>query len=74
MKRQHNKDNLIGIKVNIEEGKLLDTLLGYIEETENSDLILEITKWLISEVGNWGGSMAEDANILKVIELLRDYK
>ena len=68
------KQSLVKIKVGIKESLLLDVLLEHIEDTENSDLILKITEWLVSELDSWGGGMAEDVNILKVIELLKKCK
>ena len=62
--------NVIRISSFIEEEDLLNLMLGQIEEAESTHLILEITKWLLSEVDAYGED-CEDTNIKEVIRLLK---
>lgn len=65
--------NVIRISSYIEEDKLLDVVLEHIEDTESTDLVLNITKWLLSEVDAYGED-CEDSNMKEVRKLLKGLK
>lgn len=65
--------NVIRISSFIEEEDLLNLMLGQIEEAESTHLILEITKWLLSEVDAYGED-CEDTNMKEVRKLLKEFK
>ena len=56
------------VRVNsyIEDTELLNLILEQIEEEESTHLILEITKWLLSEVDAYGED-CEDSNMKEVM-------
>lgn len=65
--------NVIRISSYIEEDKLLDAVLEHIEDTESTDPVLNITKWLLSEVDAYGED-CEDSNMKEVRKLLKGLK
>lgn len=67
------KNNMVRVNSYIEDTELLNLILEQIEESESTHLILEITKWLLSEVDAYGED-CEDANIKEVIRLLKRLK
>ena len=62
--------DFVKISSYIEEDKLLDAVLEHIEDTESTDLVLNITKWLLSEV-DASGEDCEDSNMKEVRKLLK---
>lgn len=64
------KNNMVRVNSYIEDTELLNLILEQIEEAESTHLILEITKWLLSEVDAYGED-CEDTNIKEVIRLLK---
>ena len=65
------KNNMVRVNSYIEDTELLNLILEQIEESESTHLILEITKWLLSEVDAYGEA-CEDANMEEVRKLLKD--
>lgn len=60
------------IQVDIKTETLLESLLENIEETENTKQVLEITKWLIKEVGCYGAKTKSE-DIKQVRRLLINF-
>lgn len=67
------KNNMVRVNSYIEDVELLNLILEYIEEAESTHLVLEITRWLLSEVDAYGED-CEDANMREVIKLLKGLK
>ena len=67
------KNNMVRVNSYIEDTELLNLILEFIEESESTHLILEITKWLLSEVDAYGED-CEDSNMKEVRKLLKEFK
>ena len=67
------RNNMVRVNSYVEDIELLNLLLEQIEQSESTHLILDITKWLLSEVDAYGED-CEDTNIIEVIKLLKGLK